>query len=137
MIQLYALWRFTLVTCCSNCDAYRDTDLITEKEWSCVDPQCGKIYDREEMENRLVQMVREKERMYQIQDLVCNRCNQVKAAHLTEQCEYSESGLEFLKRIEIFLDIAKCQKFRMFTRLYLLDFISHNTIQERIKLVFT
>ncbi|CAH8386609.1 unnamed protein product [Eruca vesicaria subsp. sativa] len=110
---------------CSNCDAYRDLDigrdpaLLTEKEWSCVDSQCGKIYDREQMENSLLQMVRQRERMYHMQDLVCIRCNQVKAAHLTEQCECSgsfrckESGSEFLKRMEIFLDIAKRQKFKL------------------------
>ncbi|CAH8251565.1 unnamed protein product [Arabidopsis lyrata] len=110
---------------CSNCDAYRDLDicrdpaLLTEKEWSCGDPQCGKIYDREQMESSLLEMVRQRERMYHMQDLVCIRCNQVKAAHLTEQCECSgsfrckESGSEFSKRMEIFLDIAKRQKFRL------------------------
>ncbi|KAF3496795.1 hypothetical protein DY000_02057790 [Brassica cretica] len=97
-----------------NCDGYRDLDirsdsaLLTEKQWSCPDPQCGKIYDREQMENRLVQIVRQSEKMYQIQDLLCN---QVKAAHLTEQCECAgsfrckESGSDFLKRMEVFLDI--------------------------------
>ncbi|OAP09577.1 TIL2 [Arabidopsis thaliana] len=110
---------------CSNCGAYRDLDfcrdtaLLTEKEWSCADPQCVKIYDKEQIESSLIQMVRQRERMYQLQDLVCNRCNQVKAAHLTEQCECSgsfrckESGSDFHKRIEIFLDIAKRQKFRL------------------------
>ncbi|KAL9300842.1 putative DNA-directed DNA polymerase [Arabidopsis thaliana] len=110
---------------CSNCGAYRDLDfcrdsaLLTEKEWSCADPQCVKIYDKEQIESSIIQMVRQRERMYQLQDLVCNRCNQVKAAHLTEQCECSgsfrckESGSDFHKRIEIFLDIAKRQKFRL------------------------
>ncbi|KAG7653527.1 DNA polymerase epsilon catalytic subunit A C-terminal [Arabidopsis suecica] len=110
---------------CSNCDAYRDLDicrdpaLLTEKEWSCADTQCGKIYDREKIESSLLEMVRQRERMYHMQDLVCIRCNQVKAAHLTEQCECSgsfrckESGSEFSKRMEIFLDIAKRQKFRL------------------------
>uniref|UniRef100_M4EDU1 V-type proton ATPase subunit C n=1 Tax=Brassica campestris TaxID=3711 RepID=M4EDU1_BRACM len=102
---------------CSNCDDYRDlhirsdSALLTEKQWSCPNPQRGKIYDREQMENRLVQIVRQSEKMYQIQDLLCIRCNQVKAAHLTEQCECAgsfrckESGSDFLKRMEVFLDI--------------------------------
>ncbi|KFK43140.1 hypothetical protein AALP_AA1G085200 [Arabis alpina] len=110
---------------CSNCDSYRDLDicrdpaLLTEKEWSCLDSQCGKIYEREQMESSLLQMVRQRERMYHMQDLVCIRCNQVKAAHLTEQCECSgsfrcrESGPEFRKKMELFLDIAKRQKFRL------------------------
>lgn len=113
------------VSCCSNCDAYRDLDLcrdpslLTEREWCCEDQECGKKYDREKMENRLVQMVRHRERMYQMQDLVCIRCNQVNAAHLTEQCECAgsfrckESCSEFLKRMEFFLDIAKLHKFRL------------------------
>ncbi|KAL1201896.1 DNA polymerase epsilon catalytic subunit A [Cardamine amara subsp. amara] len=123
---------------CSNCDAYRDLDLcrdpalLTEKEWSCADTNCGKIYDREQMENSLVQMVRQREKSYQMQDLVCIRCNQVKAAHLTEQCECSgsfrckESGPEFRKSMEIFLDIAKRQKFQLLEELasWVLDFTS-------------
>ncbi|CAN7096629.1 unnamed protein product [Brassica rapa subsp. narinosa] len=108
---------FCFFSCCSNCDDYRgldirsDSALLTEKQWSCPNPQRGKIYDREQMENRLVQIVRQSEKMYQIQDLLCIRCNQVKAAHLTEQCECAgsfrckESGSDFLKRMDVFLDI--------------------------------
>nr|VDD59018.1 unnamed protein product [Brassica oleracea] len=107
-------YRDFIIIVANNCDGYRDLDirsdsaLLTEKQWSCPDPQCGKIYDREQMENRLVQIVGQSEKMYQIQDLLCN---QVKAAHLTEQCECAgsfrckESGSDFLKRMEIFLDI--------------------------------
>ncbi|CAN7064194.1 unnamed protein product [Brassica oleracea var. botrytis] len=107
-------YRDFIIIVANNCDDYRDLDirsdsaLLTEKQWSCPDPQCGKIYDREQMENRLVRIVRQSEKMYQIQDLLCN---QVKAAHLTEQCECAgsfsckESGSDFLKRMDVFLDI--------------------------------
>ncbi|TKY67092.1 DNA polymerase epsilon catalytic subunit A [Spatholobus suberectus] len=70
---------------CRDLDLCRDTALLTE-EWRCAVPQCGQPYDREVMENALLQIVRQRERLYHLQDLVCQRCNQVKAAHLAEQC---------------------------------------------------
>ncbi|KAL2322444.1 hypothetical protein Fmac_026823 [Flemingia macrophylla] len=33
-------------------------------------------YDREVMENALLQVVRQRERLYHVQDLVCHKCNQ-------------------------------------------------------------
>ncbi|XP_010557398.1 PREDICTED: DNA polymerase epsilon catalytic subunit A [Tarenaya hassleriana] len=109
---------------CSYCDNCRDLDLCRDpallaEEWRCSVPQCGQPYDREEMENSLLQIVRQRERTYHLQDLVCIRCNQVKSAHLSEQCECAgtfrckESGSEFQGKMAIFLDIAKRQKFRL------------------------
>ncbi|KAF3455292.1 hypothetical protein FNV43_RR05740 [Rhamnella rubrinervis] len=76
---------------CSYCNDCRDLDLCRDssllvQEWRCAVPQCGQPYDREVMENALLQIVRQRERLYQLQDLVCLRCKQVKASHLAEQC---------------------------------------------------
>ncbi|KAL4326663.1 hypothetical protein AHAS_Ahas13G0022600 [Arachis hypogaea] len=88
-------------------------------EWRCAVPQCGQPYDREVMENALLQIVRQRERLYHLQDLVCLRCNQVKAAHLSEQCACAgsfrckEDVTEFRSKMQVFFNIAFRQKFQL------------------------
>lgn len=113
---------------CSYCNDCRDLDLCRDSallmnEWRCAVPQCGQPYNREEMENALLQIIRQRERLYHLQDLVCLRCNQVKAAHLAEQCgcagsfRCKEDTTEFLKKMHIFLNIAKYHKFQLLQEL--------------------
>ncbi|KAG9455053.1 hypothetical protein H6P81_007957 [Aristolochia fimbriata] len=107
---------------CSYCNDCRDLDLcrdsaLSEVEWRCGAPQCGQPYNREEMENALLQIVRQRERLYHLQDLLCLRCGSVKQAHLAEQCECAggfrckEDSIEFLTKMRVFLKIAIRQKF--------------------------
>ncbi|KAM7276901.1 hypothetical protein ACFE04_018767 [Oxalis oulophora] len=109
---------------CSYCNDCRDLDLCRDpallgKEWQCAVPQCSQPYDREVMENSLLQIVRQRERLYYLQDLVCLRCNQVKATHLTEQCACAgsfrckEDVTEFHRKMRIFLKIAVQQDFQL------------------------
>ncbi|KAH7542023.1 hypothetical protein FEM48_Zijuj02G0029500 [Ziziphus jujuba var. spinosa] len=109
---------------CSYCNDCRDLDLCRDsallaQEWRCAVPQCGQPYDREVMENALLQIVRQRERLYQLQDLVCLRCKQVKAAHLAEQCACAgsyrckEDVSEFHNKMRIFLNVAVQQKFQL------------------------
>ncbi|XP_077235840.1 DNA polymerase epsilon catalytic subunit A-like [Tasmannia lanceolata] len=113
---------------CSYCNDCRDLDLcrdpaLLEHEWRCAVSQCGQPYNREEMENLLLQIVRQRERLYHLQDLVCLKCNQVKAAHLAEQCGFGgscggsfrckEDASEFLSKMRVFLNVAVYQKFHL------------------------
>ncbi|OAY51429.1 DNA polymerase epsilon catalytic subunit A [Manihot esculenta] len=109
---------------CSYCNDCRDLDLCRDtallaQEWRCAVQQCGQPYDREVMENSLLQIVRQRERLYHLQDLVCIRCNQVKAAHLAEQCACAgsyrckEDLSEFRSKMQIFLNVAIHQKFKL------------------------
>ncbi|TYH16062.1 hypothetical protein ES288_A05G088900v1 [Gossypium darwinii] len=109
---------------CSYCNDCRDLDLCRDSalladEWCCAVPQCGQPYDREVMENALLQIVRQRERLYHLQDLVCCRCRQVKAAHLAEQCgcagsfKCKEDVSEFRSKMQIFLNIAIRKKFQL------------------------
>ncbi|XP_031270603.1 DNA polymerase epsilon catalytic subunit A-like [Pistacia vera] len=109
---------------CSYCNDCRDLDLCRDlalqaQEWRCAMPQCGQPYDHEVMENALLQIVRQRERLYHLQDLVCMRCNQVKAAHLAEQCACAgsfrckEDVSDFRSKMQIFLSIAIRQKFQL------------------------
>lgn len=109
---------------CSYCNDCRDLDLsrdsaLLAQEWCCAVPQCGQPYNREVMENALLQIVRQRERIYHLQDLTCLRCNQVKASHLSEQCTCAgsfrckEDASEFRGKMQIFLKIAVHQNFQL------------------------
>ncbi|KAA8544223.1 hypothetical protein F0562_022235 [Nyssa sinensis] len=109
---------------CSYCNDCRDIDLCRDRallaqEWRCAVPQCGQPYDREVMENSLLQIVRQRERLYHLQDLVCLKCNQIKAAHLAEHCACAgsfrckEDVSEFCNKMQVFLNIALHQKFQL------------------------
>ncbi|KAE8646908.1 DNA polymerase epsilon catalytic subunit A isoform X1 [Cucumis sativus] len=109
---------------CSYCDDCRDLDLCRDsallaQEWRCAVPQCGQPYDQEEMENKLLQIVRQRERLYHVQDLVCIRCKQVKAAHLSEQCSCAgsfkckEDAAEYFSKMLVLLNVATRQKFQL------------------------
>ncbi|KAI3971229.1 hypothetical protein MKX01_021996 [Papaver californicum] len=109
---------------CSYCNDCRDLDLCRDSalladEWRCAVPQCGQPYNREVMENALLQIVRQRERLYHIQDLVCLKCNQVKAAHLAEQCKCAgafkckEDASEYHSKMQVFLNIAVRQNFQL------------------------
>ncbi|KAK1354606.1 DNA polymerase epsilon catalytic subunit [Heracleum sosnowskyi] len=106
---------------CSYCNDCRDLDLCRDRalmaqEWRC---QCGQPYDREVMENGLLRIVRQRERLYHLQDLVCLKCNQVKAAHMAEHCacagsfKCKEDFPELRSKMEVFFKIAKQQKFQL------------------------
>ncbi|XP_058761674.1 DNA polymerase epsilon catalytic subunit A-like isoform X2 [Vicia villosa] len=103
---------------CRDLDLCRDPTLLTE-EWHCAVPQCGQPYDREEMEKALLLIARQRERKYHEQDLVCLRCNEVKAAHLAEQCtcagsyKCKEDAAEFRKKMLVIFNIASRQKFQL------------------------
>ncbi|BBN04847.1 DNA polymerase epsilon subunit 1 [Marchantia polymorpha subsp. ruderalis] len=102
---------------CSYCNDCRDMDLcrdaaLIERDWRCVMPLCGQPYNREWVENALLQIVRKRERLYHLQDLLCVKCRQVKASHLAEQCTCAgnfrcrESPKDFLQRMRVFHNIA-------------------------------
>ncbi|MCD7471233.1 DNA polymerase epsilon catalytic subunit A [Datura stramonium] len=109
---------------CSYCNDCRDLDLCRDRalisqEWRCAVPQCGQPYDREAMENALVQIVRQRERLYHLQDLVCLKCHQIKAAHLADHCACAgsfsckEDASDFRNKMQVFLNIAVNQKFQL------------------------
>ncbi|KAI3783594.1 hypothetical protein L1987_42678 [Smallanthus sonchifolius] len=109
---------------CSYCNDCRDIDLredsaLLTQEWRCSVPQCGQPYDREMMENGLLQIARQRERAYHLQDLVCLKCKQIKAAHLAEHCGCAgsfglkENATVFREKMEVLLNIAVHQKFEL------------------------
>ncbi|KAL6523491.1 hypothetical protein OROGR_017094 [Orobanche gracilis] len=110
--------RIAYCNSCRDLDLCRDKGLLTQ-EWKCSVPQCGQPYDRDLMENTLLQIVRQRERLYHLQDLVCLKCKQTKAAHLAEHCGCAgcfclkEEATVFKKKMEVLLNIGVHQKFEL------------------------
>ncbi|KAK6138450.1 hypothetical protein DH2020_027825 [Rehmannia glutinosa] len=109
---------------CSYCNDCRDLDLCRDRaligqQWRCGVAQCGQPYDGEVMENALLQIARQRERLYHLQDLVCLKCYQIKAAHLAEHCSCAgsfvckEVSSEFRSKMQILLNVAVDQKFQL------------------------
>ncbi|XP_020701921.2 DNA polymerase epsilon catalytic subunit A isoform X1 [Dendrobium catenatum] len=109
---------------CSYCNDCRDLDLcrdptLLDQEWRCAVPHCGLPYDLEQMENALLQIVRQRERLYHLQDLVCLKCRQVKAVHLAEQCGCGgqfrcvEDSSQFLSKMKVIMSIACRHKLQL------------------------
>ncbi|KAK3232982.1 hypothetical protein CYMTET_56694, partial [Cymbomonas tetramitiformis] len=76
---------------CTYCNDCRDLDLcrdpdIQQKKWRCRVASCQHPYDLETIESRLMQIVRKRVHAYQLQDLKCAKCRQVKAGHVATQC---------------------------------------------------
>ncbi|CAI7888252.1 unnamed protein product [Closterium sp. NIES-54] len=76
---------------CSYCNDCRDLDLCRDQllqagEWRCAVPHCQHPYDLLWIENALLEVMRHRVRSYQLQDLVCNKCRQVKSARAALHC---------------------------------------------------
>lgn len=124
MSLLLWLWikMFSMMSCYCNdvrdLDLGRDPTLLTQ-EWRCAVPQCGHPYDREMMENSLLQILRQRERLYHLQDLVCSKCRMMKDRHLTELCKCAgpfkclEDPSEFRRKMQVFYKIAVQQNFEL------------------------
>ena len=73
---------------------------------------CGQPYNREFIELELVEIVQNLSRTYLLQDLVCVKCNQVKADHMSQFCpcagQYSRtlSNEKLSTNFQVFENIA-------------------------------
>ena len=107
---------------CSFCGACKDLDLCRDRSglargahWACE--HCATPYDHEELEGRLVQIVQRRALSYQLQDLQCAGCRQVKCHNLTSICPKCAGA--FVPRVpaaalrrdlEVFRNIAEHQQ---------------------------
>eukprot|EP01117_Protostelium_nocturnum_P018117 TRINITY_DN7510_c0_g1_i3.p1 TRINITY_DN7510_c0_g1~~TRINITY_DN7510_c0_g1_i3.p1 ORF type:complete len:2083 (+),score=451.15 TRINITY_DN7510_c0_g1_i3:185-6433(+) len=106
---------------CSFCNETRDLDLLRDPyliagKWKCNN--CHNSYHKPDIESRLVEILQKKSVSYQIQDLVCQKCRQVKAENISNSCSQCagklvcKSSFEDLEKILIaFSNIAKHHQF--------------------------
>lgn len=69
----------------SNLDLLRDIHLMENDHWKCK--HCKNDYDKIAVEKRLIDILKRKSLAYQLQDFVCEKCNQVKEDNLALYCK--------------------------------------------------
>jgi DNA polymerase epsilon subunit 1 len=79
---------------CSYCNSHTDIDLCKvpandkpTEFWKCF--YCRHTYDKQVIENRLLEYLHTRSVAYQVQDLKCSKCSQIKADNLSSHCECS------------------------------------------------
>eukprot|EP01135_Chromosphaera_perkinsii_P002657 Nk52_evm25s226 gene=Nk52_evmTU25s226 len=106
---------------CNHCnyvcdmDLCRDTNIVDQNgEWLCED--CGESYNKVELESRLIDIVERLSMSYQLQDLLCEKCGEVKCDHISRHCRCSHNYVtrrvrdDFLNKLKTLLTIAEYHK---------------------------
>ncbi|KAJ3022675.1 UNVERIFIED_CONTAM: DNA polymerase epsilon catalytic subunit [Siphonaria sp. JEL0065] len=84
---------------------------ISAREWLCSG--CGTEYDRSSIEQKLVDLVSKRLLVWQLQDLKCKLCKNIRARNIDQTCECSGeytttlSRNEFLRKLKVFANIAR------------------------------
>eukprot|EP00043_Microstomoeca_roanoka_P015073 m.150253 g.150253 ORF g.150253 m.150253 type:complete len:2376 (-) comp16169_c0_seq1:102-7229(-) len=117
---------------CTYCNACRDLDLCRDDNvtvdanevtaWRCT--ECMNQYDREAIEQQLIDHVNQKMMMYQLQDLRCIKCKQVKDSNMHQFCDCSGSFAtasttreELWQKLHTMQSIARSHKLEMLDEL--------------------
>lgn len=103
---------------CADLDFCRDRELLPHngklQVWRCKG--CGMDYDKSFIEETLVVEVERRAMSYQLQDLKCSKCRQIKVDNLAKQCKCSgefsitQSKSDFIKKMRIFMNVAQEQQ---------------------------
>ncbi|XP_018571015.1 DNA polymerase epsilon catalytic subunit A [Anoplophora glabripennis] len=121
-----AVWRDMTVSyvipqvICKACNHCRDVDLgrdrhRTDTAWIC--PLCDTPYDSTKIECFLLEIISKKFLAYNLQDLQCKKCSQIKMENLIKHCQCASefrcliSRTDLIKLLETFLSLA--QKYDM------------------------
>jgi DNA polymerase epsilon subunit 1 len=93
---------------CQACNHCRDVDLLKDKHralkdgypvWLCA--QCYVNYDTEEIERRLIDALNRKLMSYNLQDLQCVRCKEIKQDNMMQYCQCAGTYQTLIKPSEI------------------------------------
>lgn len=107
---------------CTFCNASRDMDFLRDPnllhgKWNCI--FCDHPFNKAAIEAKLVEIVQKKSLSYQQQDLICEKCKQVKAENMLDTCSscYGKfkcklSTEEFTQILHTFQNIAQTHKFK-------------------------
>ncbi|KAN0014469.1 hypothetical protein ACTFIU_000787 [Dictyostelium citrinum] len=97
-------------------DVDDETNMIRVPELSCI--QCKGHYSKNTIESQLVEIIQRRSLSYQLQDLRCTKCNDVKSDNLGDICsqcsgqwECTQSNNLFSKDLIIFKSIAEYHNF--------------------------
>ncbi|KAG0164792.1 DNA polymerase epsilon catalytic subunit [Apophysomyces sp. BC1034] len=118
---------------CSYCNGSSDLDFCRDQRLMPVDDKvrpwqcsgCGAEYNKQLIEERMIEQVQRWLSAYQLQDLSCHRCRSVKRENLRKLCdrcgsEYKtlQNKNDVLRKLRVFGNVAKEQQL-----LFLLDVV--------------
>lgn len=115
-----------------NLDLCRDVDLLPEMEvaeglnryrhrrWLCRNSECRAEYDRQMIEERLVDIIQARVAEYQLQDLRCSKCKRVKEENHLAYCAACSGKFRtvidrqsIMQRLQIMQNVAKFYGFNL------------------------
>lgn len=114
---------FKVATVCPHCQLARDLDLCRDPDlhmarsasgaaiWPC--PRCHQPLEMTTVEAKLIDVVQKQMASYNLQDLRCQRCNQIKASSMSLLCECSGAykgdigSSDFWRKIRVIRDLAE------------------------------
>ncbi|MBW0474880.1 hypothetical protein O181_014595 [Austropuccinia psidii MF-1] len=122
------------VTICKHCNAMRSFDLcrdpdllgsitsrrsVHSSEWDCC--HCGQSHDRLSIEAMVIAQLQKQVASYQLQDLRCSRCSQLKEDSISLRCHCSgeyilggeagaDAALHLKKRIAVARSVAEAHR---------------------------
>lgn len=107
---------------CGYCNSCRDLDLLRDsklalRQWDC--PKCAHTYERDGIEERLVDIVHRRTAAFQTQDVHCEKCGEIQASNLNSICSSCSGALKvketpsaFRTNLLVLSNIAKFHDFR-------------------------
>jgi len=108
---------------CTYCNATRDMDLLRDtdlvhRRWRCK--SCEHSYDKGVIEAKLVETVLKRSLCYQLQDLICEKCKQVKQENMNDICPNCSGSYvcklgppsKFCQSLQVFRNIATFHEFK-------------------------
>jgi len=86
---------------CDFCGHCRDLDVCRDAEWACT--ECASPYSHSAIEGRLVHLLKRRSLAFQLQDVQCGRCGEVKKSNLAPYCEKCAGPFELRISRESFI----------------------------------
>ncbi|KAI9339371.1 hypothetical protein BDR26DRAFT_919110 [Obelidium mucronatum] len=90
---------------------------IAPREWLCAG--CGTEYDRSSIEQKLVDLLSKRLLVWQLQDLKCKLCKNIRARNIDQTCDCSGEYTttlprsEFLRKLKVFKNIGRFYNMEM------------------------
>eukprot|EP01080_Neovahlkampfia_damariscottae_P004429 gene4429-7804_t len=92
---------------CKNIDLLRDPNIL---EYKCLD--CFKQYNKDIIEGKLIDILKNIIHSFQFQDLECSKCQNIKYQFMNKNCDCSgDWKLKQTKKLDIFKKIGKYHQF--------------------------
>jgi DNA polymerase epsilon subunit 1 len=94
--------------------------------WSC--PECNMEYDPRVIEDRLLEIIQNKAMAFQLQDLVCKKCRNLKGDNISEKCHCGGEYKLYIDYDEFMIHLKTFKHIAQYYNMKLLDEIISNIL---------